>query len=85
MPMTLTDYKKTPYAWPGGYQINAVMADGGVLCHDCTSTEKQVHEGATGNPSDHQWQFVGAEINWEGPDTNCDNCAKELPSEYGVA
>lgn len=78
-------YKENPFAWPGGYQLNALMGDGETLCFDCVTTEEEVYEGE--NPpqdgNDPAWQFVTAEVYWEGPPIQCAHCNKELRSEYG--
>lgn len=86
--MTLEEYKEykgNPCAWPGGYQVNALMGDGETLCHKCATTEPEVYEGK--NPpydgEDPCWKFVDTFIHWEGPSDYCAHCNKELPSEYG--
>ena len=45
--MTLEEYKKNPYAWPGGYQLLALMGDGETLCHKCICEEKEVYDVAS--------------------------------------
>ena len=80
--MTLADYTKNPYAWPGGYQINAIMGDGEMMCHHCATTDSCVHEDAT-DDQDTQWCVIAFEIYWEGPPSYCCNCNKDILSEYG--
>ena len=83
--MKLKEYKENPFAFPGGYQLNAIMGDGERMCHTCVTTEDQVFEGEN-EPfynEDKDWQFLGVEIYWEGPPIQCANCNKELRSEYG--
>ena len=58
------------YAWPGGYALLYVDELGAVLCPDCVNEL---------DPSDEFHQFV----NWEGPDLECEQCNRALPSEYG--
>jgi len=44
--MTLEEYKENPYAFPGGYQINAIMDDGEMMCHECVcDPSSPVHIG----------------------------------------
>lgn len=76
--MTLSEYRKTSYAWPGGYAILALMNDGEILCFNCVQQE-EIHEGGdTG-----EWCFKDTFIHWEGPPLICAHCYKELKSEYG--
>ncbi len=77
--MTLDEYYDTPYAWPGGYQINAIMDDGEYMCHECATTNGEVHEGGDADG----WRIDGFDVYWEGPTAYCCHCNKELPSEYG--
>lgn len=72
------------FAWPGGYQINLVMGDGELCCTDCGRKEFKNICRSTLNPVyDRDWQTVGAEVYWEGPDLACAHCGKAIPSEYG--
>ena len=81
--MTLKEYQDNPFAWPGGYQVNALMDDGEVLCHECCSDPvNPVHEDKTLSDG---WQFVDSFIHWEGESLYCAHCNKELESEYGTA
>jgi hypothetical protein len=83
--MTLDEYKKNPYAWPGGYTLLALMGDGEVLCHHCVVNESEVHDMSTTYPewNDPAWKFEDCFIHWEGDPLFCAHCNKELPSEYG--
>ena len=78
----LDHYKANPYAWPGGYQVNAIMADGEFMCHDCICKEEEVFQDDTMQDQD-EWRFIGAEVYWEGPTLRCCHCDKDLLSEYG--
>lgn len=77
--MDLETAKETPFAWPGGYPIYAVMNDGARLCYHCLTTETEVHEGGDADG----WRFEGAEVFWEGPTDACGHCGTELESAYG--
>ncbi len=82
--MTLEQAKQTPYAWPGGYPVYALMADGEMLCYKCLTTEPEVFEG--GHSSDgesNDWRFIGADIYWEGPTLQCRHCNNDLEAAYG--
>lgn len=78
----LDRYKVNPYAWPGGYNVLALMADGETLCHDCICNEKEVFQDDTLHDQDG-WRFVGSDVYWEGPIIYCAHCNKALDSEYG--
>lgn len=66
------------YAWPGGYPVTYITADGGELCAACAN-------GGNGSradddldadcPDDDQWRVVGYDI-LEGPEAEvrCDHC-----------
>lgn len=82
----LDRYKANPYAWPGGYDILALMADGETICHDCACNESEVFqddEASCADGHDPAWRFVAGYVYWEGPTIYCANCNKPLESEYG--
>jgi len=52
------------FAWPGGYPLIYVLADGAMLCSGCAS-------GGSGSlaseaAEEAQWRIVGQDIHWEG-------------------
>jgi hypothetical protein len=74
---------REPYAWPGGYPLYVIMADGECLSIDaardnwaaiCHSTIGQYRDG---------WQAQGAAINWEDSDMVCCHTGKPIESAYG--
>lgn len=58
------------YAWPGGYPIIYILADGEILCPACAND-------ANG------WRIMGADIHYEGPPELCCHCNAEIESAYG--
>lgn len=40
--VTVKQFVRSRFAWPGGYEIYAVTSDGGALCHACT--QASVHK-----------------------------------------
>lgn len=66
------------FAWPGGYQILYLMADGDILCADCANENSVSPEH-----EDASWRLEGSFVHWEGPPMSCDHCNSELASEYG--
>lgn len=75
----LEEYRTTPFIWPEGYAILAVMNDGEYMCHHCTTTESEVHEGGDAD----NWRVEDYEIYWEGPEVPCAHCGKLITAEYG--
>ena len=71
--------KVPAYAWPGGYGILYYTDDGGTLCPDCVNANLDLCK----DKDDPQWHVFAWDIYYEGPSLYCDNCGKELESEYG--
>jgi len=74
------------YAWPGGYPVYYLCADGGVLCPTCANKEEQVrtadeHENVD-CPDYDQWRIVAGDVNWEDASLTCDNCNQRIESAY---
>ena len=67
-------YEWRRWAWPGGYPIFYICADGGVLCSKCANKEIEL----TGDP---QWRIVDADINCED-ECYCDHCADPIEAAY---
>ena len=68
------DKRELPaYAWPGGYPLVYVDADGNLLCPDCANKPEDEY----GAP------IVDGFIHYEGPSMFCDDCYKEIESAYG--
>lgn len=64
------DNEKLPaYAWPGGYPIIYLTADGDVLCAACASADRA--------------SVRGHSIHWEGAAEQCVECHAEIESAYG--
>lgn len=74
---TLRTWLRAPYAWPGGYEIAGIMHDGALFCHKCARENYYAVCSSTRTGSRDGWQFVGAEIIWEGA-APCDHCGREL-------
>ena len=67
------------YAWPGGYQILYLAADGGVICSDCANSKDCVEA----DDWDKQWKIEAAFIHYEGSPECCENCNESFESAYG--
>jgi hypothetical protein len=73
-----------PYAWPGGYPIYFIMADGGAMSFEAVRLGREaVFSAMEGDcPDDKQWRVVSAEINWEDPNLYCDHTDERIESAY---
>lgn len=69
------------FAWPGGYPIFYVTADGGILCPKCCNDNLEL----LNDPNDKQWHVVAADVNWEDESLYCDHCSGKIESAYGDA
>jgi len=78
------DAIRNPYAWPGGYPVYVVMADGELLCRDCARKNyKLIVQHVDDSNMFGDWRALGAEVLWEGEDNHCGHCSCELESAYG--
>lgn len=75
------------FAWPGGYPLVYVFADGGCMCPDCVNANvTEVDAANRGEPlrnSHGGWAVDSVEVHWEGEPLHCDHCGKEIESAYG--
>jgi len=72
-------------AWPGGYPMVLIMADGEVI--DAQSARENYRQIllATRNPgTNRQWEAIGADIHWEGEPMECAHSGRMIESAYGV-
>jgi hypothetical protein len=88
MPMTVSQYRKSyrdkgRYAWPGGYPVYLLLADGETLCHKCEKTERRSILDAANNPCHSGWEPEAHYILWEGDEDFCAHCGEVLESAYG--
>jgi hypothetical protein len=58
------------YAWPGGYPLAYMDAEGSVLCNEC-ATKAEID-------GEDMVQFA----NWEDPCLYCEVCSKRIESAY---
>jgi len=74
-----------PYAWPGGYPIYFITADGGALSFAAAEQEFGLILDAIRNPEypdNDQWRIVAWDINWEDPELYCDQTGARIKSAY---
>ncbi len=82
------DFRKAirsgPYAWPGGYPIYFVTADGEALSFSAAKAEKRnILEALASKDINSSWMICGADINWESNDLFCGHTGKQIESAYG--
>lgn len=72
------------YAWPGGYQMYLVMADGEPATFEAVRKEwREVVEAFFRDDRRDQWRVVGCDIFWEGPPMECSISGDMIESAYG--
>ena len=77
-------FVRTKYAWPGGYPMYMLCADGGCLCYKCAEENAALIIRSTVRRDDRQWMCSSIDINWEDPDKNmfCDHCGELIECAY---
>lgn len=73
---------RTKYAWPGGYPMFLVMADGEAVCMDCAKKEFKLIAAANRDRIQKDWEPVGVDINWEDAHLHCAHCNDRIESAY---
>lgn len=70
------------FAWPGGYPLVYLLADGEILCPDCANG-KNGSEAITADADDPGWHVIDCEVCWEGEVGYCAHCNGDIESAYG--
>lgn len=68
------------WAWPGGYPLYYICADGGVLCSKCANAEI---EFTAAPDAETMWRLDAVEINYEDDHLVCCHCGQHIESAYG--
>ncbi len=72
-----------PYAWPGGYPVYYVTADGAALSHaSVLENYASIADAIRTNHQSGGWYVEAASINWEDAELYCDNTGERIPSAY---
>jgi hypothetical protein len=84
---TISDFRAAirngAYAWPGGYPIYFITADGGALSFAAAKAERRQIIGAIRHDDNFGgWKIVAAEINWEDQDLICDHTGEKIEAAY---
>lgn len=98
---TVFDFNKAlaigPYAWPGGYPLYFITADGGVLSWQAAIDEQAlIRDSIIENPIEDSlcgdslvcdngdgWRIILMEINYEDDNLYCDHTGNKIESAYG--
>lgn len=73
------NFVRQPYAWPGGYPLFAITADGACLCKKCAKENaKLIIRATVENDGYGGWQVIGVDVNWENDELICDNCYEKI-------
>lgn len=70
------------YAWPGGYPLYYIVADGEALCPGCVNAEIKLIDAARFDLWDKQWRVIGVDANYEDVSLYCAHCNKQIPAAY---
>jgi hypothetical protein len=84
---SISDFRRAirngPYAWPGGYPLYFVMADGEALSFRAARDNRRAILSAIAyKGTDEQWRPIGMEINYEDADLWCAHRAEKIESAY---
>ncbi len=79
------------FAWPGGYPLLYVFADGGVICPKCINAEIVEIDAAIRDERGNRphrfgcggWAVDAVDVHYEGEPIGCDHCGAEIESAYG--
>lgn len=70
------------YAWPGGYPLYFITADGAALSFEAVRQEfRNVADDFMADASTG-WRIVAVEVNWEDGELTCDHTGEPIPSAY---
>ena len=72
------------YAWPGGYPMFFVTADGAALSYKAAQEEKgQIVSALLHGQRQSGWYVEGCDVNWEDTELTCDHTGELIESAYG--
>ena len=72
-----------PYAWPGGYPIYFIAADGAALSYEAVRENWPIICRAhRSRETRSEWYISAWDINWEDIDLYCEHTGKRIQSAY---
>ncbi len=76
--------ERGPHAWPGGYPIYFITADGGALAFQTVKDEiDTIREAIDDDDTNGGWRVNYADINWEDDELYDDHTGDLIESAYG--
>jgi hypothetical protein len=75
-------FAREVYAWPGGYPLVALTADGGCLCADCVRKKWRMICAEHFDNTNCGFRIAGIYVNWENPDMYCAHCNAKIEPAY---
>ncbi len=84
---SISDFRRAvrngPYAWPGGYPLYWVMADGGACEFKVCKTERKAMLRALAKrEARDEWRPVELAVNWENTELYCDHTSNRIEAAY---
>ena len=83
---SVEDFRKAletgPYAWPGGYPLYFLCADGEALSFKAAQENKEEIEYAIRAQDKSGWHVVAMDINWEDAMLYCAHSNDRIESAY---
>lgn len=77
-------YKSGPFAWPGGYSMFFITADGAALSWEAAKQCRgEIIRAIASQDKNSGWLIIGVDINYEDESLYCDHTGKQIPSAYG--
>jgi len=84
---TVKDFNKAldngPFAWPGGYPLYFICADGAALSFEAALENADLIREAIAEKDDSGWRVVACEVNWEAEYLFCEHTGKQIAPAYG--
>jgi hypothetical protein len=83
---SISDFRKAvrngPYAWPGGYPLYWIMADGEACAFKVAKAERRAMLEALAYGDCQAWKPMALEINWEDAALVCAHTGERIESAY---
>jgi hypothetical protein len=83
---SISDFRKAmrngPYAWPGGYPLYFVTADGAALSFKSAKAERRNILEALRDKDNSSWRVVGVDVNYENAELYCDHSGERIEAAY---
>lgn len=76
-------YRQGKYAWPGGYPLYFITADGEPLSFEgAKDARRQIIEAIKDNDVRSGWRVCAVAVNWEDPFLLCTHTGERIESAY---